>query len=149
MKKTEMTIFKKSTAEFGETVYPLQQDIFFCLKNPTITKIRNLFEWGHKRAMRTEVYSRENTNLDRRTVEENFEEVVEYINRKAKPYLRVILRKNWNWYLLLSNKKRFDDFIEIGIRGIDVGSKEYFIRCFLRKKLLSSIKKKFSLEEIT
>ena len=111
-----------------------QQDIFFCLKNSTIAKIRALFEWGHKRAMGTDVYFWEDTNMDKRPAEETFEEVIGYINRNAKPYFRVILRKNWNWYLLLSNKKRFDDFIEICIRGIDVGSKEYFVRCFLRKE---------------
>jgi len=57
-------------------------------------------------------------------------------------------KKNWNWYLLFSNKKHFDDFIEIGIRGINRGSKEYFVRCFLRKEWMPRLKKKFSLEQI-
>lgn len=43
-----------------------QQDIFFCLKNSTIAKIRDLFEWGYKHAMRTDVYFWENTNLEKR-----------------------------------------------------------------------------------
>lgn len=71
-----------------------------------------------------------------------------YIGRNAKPYFRVILRNNWNWFLLLSNKKHFEDFIEIFIRGIDIGSKEYFVRCFLKKELMPVLKKKFSLEQI-
>ena len=108
-----------------------QQDIFFCLKNSTIAKVRSLFEWSHKHAMRTDVYFWEGTNLDKRPAQETFEEVLGYINRRAKPYFRVILRKNRNWFLLLSDKKHFEDFIEICIRGIDVGSKEYFVRCFL------------------
>ena len=94
-----------------------QQDIFFCLKNSTIAKIRDLFEWGYKHAMRTDVYFWENTNLDKRPAEETFEEVMGYINRKAKPYFRVILRKNWNWYLLLSDKKRFDDLSRYAFAG--------------------------------
>jgi hypothetical protein len=98
--------------------------------------------------MRTDVYFWEDTNLDKRPAEETFEEVIGYINRNAKPYFRVILRKNWNWYLLLSNKKRFDDFIEICIRGIDMGSKEYFVRCFLRKEWMPRLKKEFSLKQI-
>ena len=125
-----------------------QQDIFFCLKNATVAKIRDLFELGHKHAMRTDVYFWEDSNLDKRPAEETFEEVMGYINRGAKSFFRIILRKNWNWYLLLSDKKRFDDFIEICIRGIDVGSKEYFVRCFLKKELMSTLKKKFPLEQI-
>ncbi len=57
------------------TIMSQQQDIFFCLKNSTIAKIRDLFEWGYKHAMRTDVYFWENTNLDKRPAEETFEEV--------------------------------------------------------------------------
>lgn len=125
-----------------------QQDIFFCLKNATIAKIRNLFEWGHKHAMRTDVYFWEDANLDKRPAGETFEEVIGFINRNSKSSFRVILRKNWNWYLFLSDKKHFEDFIEICIRGIDVDSKEYFVRCFLKKEWIPRLKKKFSLEQI-
>ncbi|MBU4140660.1 MAG: hypothetical protein KKA80_02070 [Candidatus Omnitrophica bacterium] len=38
------------------TIMSQQQDIFFCLKNSTIAKIRDLFEWGYKHAMRTDIY---------------------------------------------------------------------------------------------
>jgi len=124
-----------------------QQDIFFYLKHATIAKIRGLFKWGHKHAMRTDVYFWEDTDMDKRPAEETFEEVIGYINGKAKPYFRIILRKNWNWFLLLSNKKHFEDFIEIGIRGIDVGPKEYFVRCFLKKEWMSRLEKRFSLEQ--
>ena len=125
-----------------------QQDIFFCLKNSTIAKVRGLFEWSHQRAMRTDVYFWETDNLDKRPAEETFEEVIGYIDRNAKSYFRVILRKNWNWYLLLSDKKHFEDFIEICVRGIDVGSKEFFVRCFLKKEWMPTLKKKFLLEQI-
>ena len=125
-----------------------RQDIFFCLKNSTIAKIRGLFEWGHKRAMRTDVYFWEDTDLNKRPAKETFEEVIGYINGKAKPYFRVILRKNWNWFLLFSDKKHFEDFIEICIRGIDVGPKEYFVRCFLKKEWMPRLEKRFSLEQI-
>ncbi len=125
-----------------------EQDIFFHLKNPTLTKIRNLFEWGHKHAMRSDVYFWEDTNLAKRPAEETFGEVLGYINRGAKPFFRVILRKNMNWFLLLSNKRRLEDLVEIGIRGIDVGAKEYFVRCFLKKEWMPALKKKFSLEQI-
>lgn len=50
-----------------------QQDIFFCLKNSTIAKIRDLFKWGHKHAMRTDVYFWEDTNLNKRPAKETFE----------------------------------------------------------------------------
>ncbi len=143
-KESGIIEFKKSTEE---VTYP-QQDVFFCLKNPTIARIRDLLKWGHKHAMRTDVDFRDSSNLDKCPAAETFEEVLGYINRRAKPYLRVILRKNWNWYLLLSNKKHFEDFIEIGIRGIDVGPKEYFVRCFLKKELMPGLRKKFSLEQI-
>ncbi|MEW6040334.1 MAG: hypothetical protein AB1633_02320 [Elusimicrobiota bacterium] len=66
-----------------------QQDIFFCLKSATIAKIRDLFEWGHKHAMRTDVYFWEDSNLDKRPAKETFEEVVGYINNKAKTFLEL------------------------------------------------------------
>ena len=125
-----------------------RQDLFFRLKKSALAKIRSLFEWGHKHAMRSDVYFWENTNLAKRPAEETFEEVLGYINRNAKPFFRVILRKDMNWFLLLTRKKHSEDLIEICIRGIDVGPKEYFVRCFLKKEWMPALKKKFPLEQI-
>ena len=125
-----------------------QQDLFYWLKNATIAKIGSLFEWAHKRAMRTDVYFWGKNDTKKYPAEETFEQVIGYINRKAKPYFRVILRKNQNWFLLLSDKKHLEDLIEICIRGIDIGPKEYFVRCFMKKELLPELKKKYSLKQI-
>lgn len=70
-----------------------------------------------------------------------------HIGAHAKPFFRVILRKNQNWYLLLTDEKHIEDLIEISVRGIEIRSKEYFIQCFLRKELMGRLKTKFHLIE--
>ncbi len=42
----------------------------------------------------------------------------------------------------------FEDIIEIAIRGIEIDSKEYFIKCFLKKELIKQLKHKFVLINI-
>ncbi|GEM_PF-2313183 len=134
--------FMESTVE-----YP-KQDVFYWLKRPTITRIRAVLEWADKHALRTDISFRDDSGVSRRkATDKTFEEVMKRINGKAKPYFRVILRKNQNWFLLLSNKKHIEDLIEIGIRGIEIDSNEYFIHCFLKKELMNQLKRKFQLAE--
>lgn len=36
-------------------VTPPNQDVFMCLRHPTIVEIRSVLEWAHKHALRTDV----------------------------------------------------------------------------------------------
>lgn len=128
---------------------PLNQDIFMCLRNSTIVKICSVFEWAHKNALRTDIsYLDVSESFRRQSSTKGFEEVINHMDRKAKPYFRIIIRRNFNWFLLLTDKKHIEDLIEIAIRGIEIDSKEYFIQCFLRKELIKQLKRKFALVKI-
>lgn len=125
------------------------QDVFMCLRHPTITEIRSVFKWAHKYALRTDISCLDvSRDFRRRFSAKGFEEIVNHIDRKAKPYFRIIIRRNFNWFLLLTDKKHIEDLIEIAIRGIEIDSKEYFIQCFLKKELIKQLKYKFALSII-
>jgi len=64
-------------------------------------------------------------------------------NGKSKPYFRVILRKNRNWFLLLTDKLHIEDMLEIGIRGVEINGEEYFTFSYLKKEMLGKLMKKF------
>jgi len=130
-------------------VTPLNQDIFMCLQHPTIAEICSVFKWAHKHVLRTDIsYLDVSRDFGRQPSTKTLEEIVNHINREAKPYFRIIIRRDFNWFLLLTDKKHTEDLIEIAIRGIEIDSKEYFIQCFLKKELLKKLKRKFMLFEI-
>ena len=110
--------------------------------------MRDVLEWAHRHAMETRItYLDASESFRRQPGDEAFEEVITYVGARAKPFFRVILRKNQNWHLLLTDEKHIEDLIEIAIRGIEIDSKEYFIQCLLRKELLGRLKTKFHLME--
>lgn len=127
--------------------YP-QQETFYSLNRPTISEVRAVLNWANERAMRTSVYCSDTAKIVRKQSSDRpFEDVVRRINGKSKSYFRVILRKNWNWYLLFTDHLHIEDFLEIGIRGVDIDNEEYFIHCYLRKEMLSKLKRTFSFRE--
>jgi len=128
--------------------YPPDQDLFLWLKRPTITEVRAVLNWAHKRAMRTDIFSSDTAKDVRKDYSDKpFEDVVRQINGKSKSYFRVILRKDRNWYLLLTDKLHIEDMLEIGIRGVEIDGEEYFIHSYLKKEMLSKLRRKFSLSE--
>lgn len=89
-------------------------DIFYWLKRPTVSGIRAVLEWAHQYAMATRVTLLDPSESIRRLLgDEPFEKVMRHIGAHAKPFFRVILRKNQNWYLLLTDEKHIEDLIEI------------------------------------
>lgn len=81
------------------------------------------------------------------TSDKPFEEVVRHVNRKSKAYFRVILRKDRNWFLLLTDDLHIEDMLEIGIRGVEIDGEEYFTFSYLKKEMLSKLRRKFLLSE--
>jgi hypothetical protein len=71
-----------------------------------------------------------------------------FITEKNKSNLRVILRKNFNWYGWFSDDAHIEDIIEVAMWGIEIDSKEYFIQCFLKKEYMHELKKQFDLIEL-
>lgn len=53
-----------------------------------------------------------------------------------------------NLYGILYDDLHIDDILEIGIRGISVGQKEYFFIIYLDKKKLGELKKKYKVKMV-
>lgn len=124
--------------------YPSEQDLFLWLKRPTIANVKAVLTWAGERAMRTDVDCSDKAKMVRRqSSDKPFEEVVRHINGKSKSYFRVILRKNRNWFLLLTDKLHIEDMLEIGIRGVEIDGEEYFTFSYLKKEMLSKLRKNF------
>ena len=96
--------------------------------------------------MLSEVSFLDGSSLGRsRTTEVSIDELLKRIGRKSKGYFRIIFRKDFNWFMFFTDKRHIEDLIEIGKRSIDVGEREYFIHCYLDKKWLNPLMKKFPL----
>jgi len=126
-----------------------ERDLFFELKRLTIANVRAVLEWAHKHAMKTAIdYLDCSKSFSRQSSDMAFHEVLELIDKKSAPYFRIILRKNFNWFGILSTDAHVEDVIEIGIRGITVGEKEIFIFSYLKKELFDDLEKQFKLSLI-
>jgi hypothetical protein len=124
------------------------QDIFYWLNRPTIANIKAVLIWANERAMRTDVDCSDRAKMIRRQHSDKpFEEVVRHINRGSKAYFRIILRKDRNWFLLLTDKLHIEDMLEIGICGVEVDGEEYFTFSYLKKEMLRKLRRKFLLKE--
>jgi len=64
-------------------------------------------------------------SFGRQLSDKKIEEILSFINKKNKSYFRVILRRDYNWYPLLSDNKHIEDIIEVAMWGIEIDSKEY------------------------
>ena len=132
--------------EFSQNYF--KEDIFFLLKSSTVKKIRDLLKWANSYSLLTQV-----TFLDcmqsfsRQLSDKKIEEILSFINQKNKINFRVILRSDFNWYPLLSDDKHIEDIVEVAMWGIEIGSKEHFIHCFLKKEYMPELSK-FGLIEL-
>jgi len=139
---------KKTGMEYKMTASDLPgRDVFYSLKSDSLADIKDILSWANKNGLRTNV-----TMLDVRVSfariksDKDFEEVFDLINETSN--FRLILRKNMNLFDILSDEKIINDILEIGIRGIDADSKEYFIMIYLEKNFLEKLKKRYELKEI-
>ena len=80
--------------------------------------------------------------------DKSFQEVLELLGEDSLEYFRIILRKNQNLFGILTNQAIVKDILEIAIRGINIGRKEYFIFIYLDKNKLNDLKKRHILNEV-
>ncbi|MBI4980565.1 hypothetical protein HZC30_03355 [Candidatus Woesearchaeota archaeon] len=124
----------------------MPQDIFYDLENKTVKKVRELLKWANENGERTDVDMLDVYKSWARTKsDKGLEKVLGLIDRKALPYFRVIVRKEMNLFGILTEEKVIKDMLEIGIRGIDVDSKEYFIFIWMEKEYLEELKRKYKI----
>jgi len=64
------------------------------------------------------------------------------LNIKDPDYFRIILRKDYTLYEL---NKKYDEILEIGIRGIYINNNEYFIFIYCDKSIFDNINNKWKL----
>jgi len=125
-----------------------RQDVFYWLKRPTIAKVKAVMLWAHERAMKTEVHRSDRAKgIRRHRCDTPLEEVVRHVNGEARSFFRVILRRDRNWFLLLTDKLHIEDMLEIGICEVEIDGEEYFTFSYLRKEMLDELKRTFSFKE--
>ncbi len=119
------------------------QDEFYFLKKNTVKKVKEILNWAKNNSLKLEVDMLVRGQLARIPSDKSFDEVLGLLNTEDLPYFRIILRKDMNLYGILYDDLHIDDILEIGIRGIDVGEKEYFIFIYLDKKHLKELMKRY------
>jgi hypothetical protein len=126
------------------------QDQFYDLKHPTIANEKSALTWVKERSIKTFVdYLDCSESTARQPSDMPFDAVLKLIDKSAAELFRVILRKNYNWFGILSNDAHVEDVIEIGIRGIKDGKKELFIFSYLEEKWFEELGQVVGLLEIT
>ncbi len=125
------------------------QDIFYDLENKTVKKVKEILKWADENGERTDVDMLDVYKSWARTKsDKDLETVLSLIDKKALPYFRIIVRKEMNLFGILSEEKIIKDMLEIGIRGIDVDSKEYFIFIWMEKGYRKELERKYKIKGI-
>ncbi|HPB68976.1 MAG TPA: hypothetical protein PKU74_08745, partial [Candidatus Omnitrophota bacterium] len=68
------------------------------------------------------------------------------VDRKAKGFFRIIVRKGMNEMLRLDKGKQ-QDLLDICIFSVRVGEKDYYMNFYLSAGLLGALKRKFPMSE--
>jgi len=124
-------------------------DDFYNLTRPTLAKIKDIFTWGHKEALRTDVDMLNcKINIHRTKADKSFEQVLKFINKRSSGFFRMIHRKKWNSFGILSDIFKEMDILELFIRSIDIGETEYFIFMYLPVEKLSYLIEKYSFHKL-
>lgn len=127
----------------------MRQDVFYKLKDDSLTNIRNIMSWADNNGVLTEVTMLDaGVSFARIESDKDFKTVSNLIDETAKDYFVIIFRKNMNLFGILYDELVVRDMLEIGIRGIDVDSKEYFIMIYLEKGFLDELKRTYEIEAI-
>lgn len=123
------------------------EDIFFELKQSSTRKIKEILNLANNKGFNTSVSMLDvRLSWARTKADKTFEEVTTLIHKNV--FFRIVLRKNTNLFLIVSNKKVYGDYLEIAIRNIDVGNKEYFIFVYLEPKYLDYLLNNYDLKRI-
>ena len=123
------------------------QDIFYKLKNNSLANIQNIMSWADDHGVLTGVTMLDtDVSFARIESDKDFKTVLNLIDETAKDYFVIIFRKNVNLFGILYDELVVRDMLEIGIRGIDVDSKEYFIMIYLEKGFLDELKRNYEIE---
>jgi len=123
-----------------------ERDMFLWLKRPTIANIKAVLEWAEMRALREDICYREGGGVETYTSDREFVDILRYVDRSAKLFFRIIVRKGMNQMMYLDNKKQ-NDLIDICLFSVSVGDKSYYMNFYLSAGLLGALRRKFPVSE--
>jgi hypothetical protein len=125
-------------------------DSFYILPKNSITKVREILLWAHKNGLKTEVDQLDcSVSWCRTHSDKAFEEVMKLLDKNAVGFFRVVFRRQWNPWLILTDKSSEPrEIVEIFIRNINVGKVEYFFFIYLEPEKLEYLKEKYKLVEL-
>jgi len=86
----------------------LERDIFLWLKRPTIAQMKEVLRWAHKRALRADIRCKDPGLIPEYPSEIGFDSILRHVDRKAKGFFRIIVRKGMNEMLRLDKGKQQD-----------------------------------------
>ncbi len=124
----------------------LERDIFLWLKRPTIAQMKEVLRWAHKRALRADIRCKDPGLIPEYPSEIGFDSILRHVDRKAKGFFRIIVRKGMNEMLRLDKGKQ-QDLLDICIFSVRVGEKDYYMNFYLSAGLLGALKRKFPMSE--
>jgi hypothetical protein len=122
-------------------------DDFYVLNNESTASIKELLNYANNNAKITDVSMRGSHNY-REKSDKTFEELLESMEDMPPTFCRVIYRRQMNLYLILYDELHIDDIVEIGVRGMRSGNKEYFIMSYLDKEKITEIQENYKLRKI-
>lgn len=123
-----------------------EQDIFLWLKRPTIANIKAVLEWAHKRVLRKDIRCKNPGAVDTHPSEMEFEDILRHVNRTAKLFFRIIVRKGMNEMIRLDDKRQ-KDLLDICLFSVRAGDKDYDMNFYLSAGLIGALKRKFPVSE--
>ena len=125
----------------------LERDTFLWLKRPTIANIKAVLEWAQKHALREEdIRYKERGGVEASPSDREFADILRYVDRSAKLFFRIVVRKGMNKLMRLDDKKQ-NDIIDICLFSVSIGEKKYYMNFYLSAGLLMALKQKFPLGE--
>jgi len=123
-----------------------ERDIFLWFKRPTIANIKAVLEWAEKRALHENIRYRIGGGVDFYPSDMEFAEILRYVDRSAKLFFRIIVRKGMNEMMRFDDKKK-KDLLDIGLFSVSAGGKKYYMNFYLSAGLLGALKRKFPVSE--
>jgi len=133
-----------------QTKYQYVPDVFYLVDNLTPNMIKNILTEANKIALFLDIsyLSSENIVHRKNAEKEKLENLLPLITKKQVDFFRLIIRKNFNWYMILKDTSHIEDIIEICVRNIIKEDKEYFISCYVQVKHFERFKKKYKLGKL-
>jgi len=125
------------------------RDIFYDLVDADVKKVRSIFRWGYRHALRTDIDRLDcSVSIRRESCDMPFKAAVRLIDPASVEYFRIVRLEQAGIRGIMSEGQVVSDLLELFIRSLQVGQVEYFIFMYLKAERLGDLMKKYSLREL-